>query len=209
LEIAEIRPTVLRALRLFVETVAVPTILFVTLAHTVGLLIALAAALGWCYLVLAIRWISGRRLPGTMLLFISMMSGRAVIALATSSAFIYLLQPALGSVCMALLFLGSAVAGRPVTIRLARDFIAIPAHIVDRRAVRRMFTQIALMWGISRLADAGMSLGLLRLGLDAGALSRGLFSPLLTIVSIAICAAWGVRALRREGIQLRIGAPAV
>lgn len=209
LDIGQLRSTALRAFRLFAETIGVPTVLFAVLVHVSGLLIALAAALGWCYLTLAARWILGHRLPGTLLVFISMMSGRAILALATSSAFIYLIQPAIGSICMAVLFLGSAISGRPLTMRLARDFVTLPAHILSRRRVRRMFTQIALLWGVSRLADAGMSLGFLRYGLNAGLLSRGLFSPLLTMLTILICVVWGARALRRDGIRLRVGVAAI
>ncbi len=209
LVVADLRPTVLRALRLLLETVVIPTVLLLTLLHTVGLLVALAATLGWLYLALAARFLARRRLPGTLFVCVSMMSGRALVALATSSAFIYVLQPVLGSICMAVLFLGSALAGRPLTVRLARDFVAIPAHILNRPGVRRMFTQVALLWGISRLADAGMSLGFLHLGVDAGLVSRGFLSPILTVVTVGVSAAWGVRALRRDGIRLQFGVPAV
>jgi hypothetical protein len=203
--IADLRPTVLRALRLLVETVVIPMVLLLTLIHTVGLLIALAATLGWLYLALAARFVSRRRLPGTLFVCVSMMSGRALVAILTSSAFIYMLQPVLGSTCMALLFVGSAVAGRPLTMRLARDFVSIPAHILARQGVRRMFTQIALLWGISRVADAAMNLGLLHMGLDAGLLSRGILSPILTVLTVGISIAWGMRALRLDGIHLQLG----
>ncbi len=203
--IAELRPTLLRALRLLLETVVVPTILMLTLLHTVGLLIALGATLGWCYLALGARLVARRRLPGTLFVCVSMISGRALIAIATSSAFIYLLQPVLGSICMAALFLGSALAGRPLTMRLARDFVAIPAHILDRKGVHRMFTQVALLWGISRVADAGMNFGFLHLGLSAGLVSRGFFSPMLSLLTVGVSVVWGVRALRRDGIRLQLG----
>jgi hypothetical protein len=62
-----------------------------------------------------------------------------------------------------------------------------------------------VLWGASRVIDAGMSLGLLHWGVDFGLLSRGLFSGLLTAVTIAVCAAWGARALRRTpGVTLRM-----
>jgi len=205
IEIAALRPTLLHAGRLALETAIIPTALLFILLNSVGLTMGLVAALGWCYLTLAARWVFGRRLPGTMFVCVGMISSRAIVALLTSSAVIYLLSPALGSVCMALLFLGSALAGRPVTIRLARDFIALPAHILERRGVRRMFTQVALLWGLSRLADAGMSVGLLHFGVNTGLLSRGVFSPILTAVTIVACAGWGIRSLRRDGVRLRLG----
>jgi hypothetical protein len=48
-----------------------------------------------------------------------------------------------------------------------------------------------------------MSLGFLREGVDAGLLARGVLSPVLTTVTVAVCAYWGVRCLRSDGIRLR------
>ena len=203
-EIAELRPTLLRAARLLLETVIVPSLLMAVLLRTSGLTSAVAAALGWCALIVVVRWIVDRRMPGTLLLCAGMLSTRACVALATSSALIYLVQPVLASCAMAALFLGSAVIGRPITERLARDFVNLPAHVLNRRAVRRLFSEVAVVWGLSRIADAGMNLGFLRWGVDAGLLSRGLLSPLLTALTIVVCTWWGVRTFRREGILLRL-----
>jgi hypothetical protein len=210
IELGHLRPALLRAARLFVETVLVPTTLLFVLLHTVGLVAGLSAVLGWCVLTVGVRWVAGRHMPGTLLLCVGMLCGRAGLALLLSSALVYLLQPVVGSAFMALLFLGSAAIGRPVTIRLARDFVALPAHLFHRRGVRRVFTQVALLWGISRLLDVGMSLGLLHWGLDAGLLSRGLLSGLLTALTVVACVAWGWRAMHRiPGVTLRLRAPAV
>jgi hypothetical protein len=114
------------------------------------------------------------------------------------------MQPVVGSVLMALLFLGSAAVGRPVTVRLARDFIELPAQLFHRHGVRRMFAQVAVVWGGSRLLDAGMSVVFLHWGIDAGLLSRGVFSGVLTALTILGCGYWGWRSLRRlPGITLR------
>ena len=202
-ELASLRPTLVRAARLLAETVLIPTALLAVLVHVVGLVPALGAALGWCYLALLVRWVVARHVPGTMLLSISMLTGRAGIAMATSSALLYLVQPAIGSAVLALLFLGSALLGRPITVRLARDFVMLPPAVLERRATRRMFTQVALIWGASRLVDATMSLGFLRSGLDAALLGRGVFSPLLSLATVGVCAWLGWRALARDGVRLR------
>lgn len=208
IELGHLKHQLFRGARMFVETVTVPTALLFVLLHTVGLAAGLCGVLGWCALTLGVRWIMGRHMPGTLLLCVGLLCGRAALALVLSSAMVYVLQPVFGSVLMAVLFLGSAAVGRPVTIRLARDFVALPAQLFHRRAVRRMFTQVALLWGASRLLDAGLSLGLLHWGVDFGLLSRGLFSGVLTVLTIVVCAAWGARALRRiPGVTLRLGAP--
>jgi hypothetical protein len=202
IELSALWPTVLQAGRLLVETVIVPTVLLAVLLHTSGIVAGASAAIGWCVLTVVLRWCFGRRLPASLLLGTAVVAERAAVALATSSAFLYLLQPALGSGLMSLLFIGSAAIGRPVTLRLARDVIALPDHIVDRHEVRRMFTQVALLWGLSRLIDAGLSIGSLQLGVNAGMLSRGLLSPTLTVIAIGVCAMWGIRSLRRCGITV-------
>lgn len=206
IEIGHLRPALLRAGRMFLETVLVPTALLFVLLHTVDLVAGLSAVIGWCAFTVGLRFLLGYRMPGTLLLCAGMLCGRACVALLLSSALVYLLQPVVGSVLMALLFLGSAALGRPVTIRLARDFIALPAHLFHRRGVRRVFTRVALVWGVSRVVDAGMSLGLLHFGLAYGFLSRGVFSGVLTVLTVAVCAAWGWRQMRSlPGITLRLG----
>jgi hypothetical protein len=203
-EIVGVKRTVLQALRLFLETVVVPTTLITLLLPLTNLVVALSAALGWCYLAVLVRWVRGHRMPGTMMLSVSMLSGKACFALATGSAFVWLLQPALGSGLMALLFLGSAALGRPVTMRLARDFVHLPHHVLSRKPVRTVFVQVALLWGLGRLIDAGMSVAFLHWSVNAGLLSRGVLSPVLTVLTVAACTLWGWRAMRRQGIRFRL-----
>ena len=104
---------------------------------------------------------------------------------------------------------GTAVPGqrrvRPADhMRLARDFVHVPAHILDKRGVRRMFTEVAVIWGFSRIIDVALNLGFLHRGVDAGLWARGLLSPLLTVFAVVVCTAWGWRSLRRNGISLSV-----
>jgi hypothetical protein len=197
IEIGALRPALTRAARLFAETVLVPTALLYVLLHTAGLVPALAAVLGWCALTVTIRWVAGRHLPGTLLVCAGSLCARATVALVLSSALVYLVQPVIGSLFMAVLFLGSALVGRPITMRLARDFVALPVQLLHHRGLRRVFTQTAALWGLGRLLDAGMSIGFLHVGIDAALLSRGLLSGLLTALMVVVCAGWGFRCLRR------------
>jgi hypothetical protein len=141
-------------------------------------------------------WISGRHLPGTLLLCAGMLCARAGVALALSSALVHVLHPVAGSLVMALLFLNSAALGRPITMRLARDFVALPAHLFHHRRVRRKVRSGGDRVGVGRLLDAGMSLGFLHWGADAGLLSRGVFSGLLTAITIVVCTGWGTGTSR-------------
>jgi len=208
IEIGAIRPALTRAARLFAETVLVPTGLLYLVLHLAGLVPALAAVLGWCALTVTIRWVAGRHLPGTLLVCAGALCARAAVALALSSALVYLVQPVIGSLFMAALFLGSALLGRPITMRLARDFVALPAQLLHHQGLRRVFTQTAALWGLGRLVDAGMSVVFLRMGVDAALLSRGLLSGVLTALMVLVCAAWGIRCLRRmPDVTFRVGRP--
>jgi hypothetical protein len=209
IDLGAIRPALLRGARVFLETVAVPTALLYVILHLVGLGAGLGAVVAWCCLTVGARRLLGHPLPGTLLLCSAMLCGRAIVALLLSSAVAFLVQPIIGSILMAGLFLGSAAIGRPITVRLARDFVALPAHFFHKRAVRRVFTEVALIWGVSRLCDAGMSIWFIGGGIDLGLLSRGVFSTLLTVATVALCAGWGWRKMRSiPGIDLRIGGAA-
>ena len=197
IHIGALRPALLRAARLLVETALVPTALLLVLLHTAGLAVSFGAVLAWCVLTVAVRWTLGRRLPGTLVVCLGALSARAIAALALSSAIVYVLQPIVGSIVMAVLFLGSAVIGRPITMRLARDFIHLPAHLVDHRGVRRIFAQTAALWGVGRLLDAAISIASVHLGVTVALLSRGLLSGALTALMVVVCAGWGLRSLRR------------
>ena len=197
IEIAKLKPTLMRGALLLLETVAIPTLLLYACRHTVGNSWGLIAVLGWCVLTVGARMSRRQRVPSTLLLAIGGLFGRTAVALVFSNVYLYLFQPIIGSLFMAALFLGSAAIGRPVTARLAQDFVALPAHVFRDRRVRRVFIQVSLVWGTSRLVDAAMSVGSLQFGVDAGLLSRGVLSTLLTIATIAVCAVWGWRRMRQ------------
>jgi hypothetical protein len=67
-----------------------------------------------------------------------------------------------------------------------------------------VFIQVALLWGLGRLVDAVMSVVFLHWSVGAGLLSRGVLSPVLTVLTVAACTCWGWRAMRRAGIRFRL-----
>ena len=208
IELGRLRPQLIRGARVFAETIAVPTLLLYVLLQTAGLAWGLGAVIGWCGLVLALRRLLGHPLPSTLLLSAGMLCGRAALALVLSSALVYVLQPVVGSAALGVLFLGSAAIGRPITIRLARDFVSLPAPLFHHDGIRRLCTRVTVVWGVSRVLDAGMSLGLLHWGLGFGLVSRPFFSGALSALTIGLCAAWARHTLRRmPGVTLRLRAP--
>jgi uncharacterized membrane protein len=196
--------TVLKTLRMFVEGVMIPgTIFAIVLATQGSLLTAVLCALGWYYTSYALRWLLTGSVPGTLALCGAMFHGRAAIALLMSSAAIYLLQPIFMSLLMAGIFLASALAGRPLTERIARDFVHVPEHILARDGVRKMFCQVAMLWAVSRAVDAAVTTYMYTESTNAGMISRSTFTPALAATSIAGCVWFAMRAMRRDGVAFQ------
>ena len=208
IHVGHLRPAVSRGVRLLLETAVVPTLLLYVGMLTLGQVVGLAAVLVWCAGCVTVRLLSGHMIPGTLIVAVGALVARTSVALAFSSVYVYLLQPIAGSALMALLFIGSAALGRPITLRLAQDFVHLPARLVADRRIRRLFIQVSVLWGATRILDAGMNLGALHLGLTAGVLSRLVLSGGLTVVSIGLCAYWGwTRLGRMEDVEVRMAAP--
>ena len=139
---------------------------------------------------------------------VGILVARTAIALACSSVWLYLLQPVAASVLMSVVFVGSALIGRPVTQRLAEDFVRLPERLLADRRMRRVFVEVALIWGVSRAIDAAIGLDSLHWGAGVGVLARGVLSTGLTALSIGACVYWGWRRVQAiPGVRFSIGAP--
>jgi hypothetical protein len=209
IELGEVGKVVRNALLLMVETVVVPTAILYGCMRTVGTVPGLAGVIGWCALTMALRWAFGARVPSTLLLVVSILVARTAVALACSSVWLYLIQPIAASALMAVLFLGSALIGRPITQKLAQDFVHLPERLLADRRMQRIFIEVALIWGFTRVLDAGISLNsLLNWGADASVLVRGILSLGLTALSVAVCTYWGWRRMHRiPGVRFRFAVP--
>jgi len=179
------------------EGVVAPVAVFLAGLHYLGLAGAIAAGLGYCYLLIVWRVATGRRVPGVLVLGAVSLTVRSVLALATGSAFVYFLQPTLGTALVAAAFLVSAGAGRPLAGRLARDFCPIPDEVADGAPMRRFFHQITLLWAVTELAIAAIAMWLLlSQSVTVFVVSRQAASITLTGVAIGLSVEWFRRSLR-------------
>jgi intracellular septation protein A len=179
------------------EATLIPLGLFYGGLQLFGLWAALLAALVWSYTCLLRRLLTRRRVPGMLLLAIVGMTARTALALATGSAFLYFLQPTMGTGLVAGVFAGSVLLGRPLALRLARDFMPLPEALLARRGVRRFFQQVSLLWAAVFLANTGISLWLLlSQSLATFLWSRTLASLALTGLAVVVSTWWFRRCLR-------------
>jgi len=186
------------------EATLVPLALFYVILWQLSLRWALVAALLWSYAAVARRVVTGQRIPGILLLGSALFTVRTVIGLATGSAFVYFLQPTLGTFMVAGLFLLSLRSGRPLAERLANDFCPLPDGLVANQAVRRFFGRISLLWALVYAVNGATTLALLlNSSIGAFLVLRTATSTTLTVGAIALSVLWFRRSLQQEGVVLR------
>ena len=188
-----------------VEATVIPAAIFWGVLHLSGLVFALIAGLGWCYLMIARRWVKGGALPAVLLVAALLFTTRTGVALAFHSTFVYLLTPTINAFVLAFAFLGSALVGRPLTARFARDFVGLPAHVTALVRVHRALRRLCVVWAVANVVNGWVALQLLVADrYDAVLLARSVMTPVLTSAAVLCCVLMGRRALRQEGIHLHL-----
>ena len=192
------------ALPQLLENTVAPVAVFYGILSLLGLRGALLATLAWFYLALARRVVTRRHVPGMLVVGAALLTVRTAAALATGNAFVYFLQPTVGTFLVAGAFLVSIPAGKPLTERLARDFCPLDPEIFKRPGVRQFFLRLSLLWTFVFFANATVGLWLL-LSQSVGAfvLLKTTITVLAIGAAIAVSTLWFRRTLRGEGIALR------
>lgn len=197
------RELIRHALPQLLENTVAPVVVFYGILSVLGLRGALLATLGWFYLALVRRVVARRSIPGMLLVGAALLTVRTVVALVTGSAFVYFLQPTVGTFLVAGAFLLSIPVGKPLAERLAQDFCPLDPEIFRRPVVRRFFFRISLLWTFVFFSNAAIGL-LLLLSESVGVFV--LLKTALTLaaigVAIAISTLWFRHVLRGEGIAL-------
>jgi hypothetical protein len=190
---------------LFVAKV-VPVALFVAFLRITGMHGALAVALAWSLGVIVHRRRSGRPVPGLVIVSTVGLVARTVLALATGSLVAYFLQPTLSTALVGLAFLASALAGRPLAERLARDFCPFDAEAASHPMLRLFFLRLSWLWAFTSLVNAAVTLWLLLTQSPTTfVLVKAFLGPLFTAATLAVAVVWFRARMRREGLHLHFG----
>jgi len=194
-----LRELAIGAVPRLVEGVLVPTALFLLLLNVAGVGAAIAGGFAWSASVILVRRLLGRRVPTMVLVGLGVLLFRTAVALVTGSSFLYFLQPTLGTGTIGLVLLGSALFGRPLVLRLARDFCPLPADTMGDPHLRRFFLGISFFWGFTQLLNAAVTLWLLvSQSVGTYVITRTAMSWTLTMVGIAVSVVWFTRVMRRH-----------
>jgi intracellular septation protein A len=194
------------AARHVVDGVVVPLALFYGGLQLLGLTGAVVAALVWGYGALAMRLVARKKVPGVLVVTLLTLTVRGVVSLATGSVFVYFLQPTLGTLLMAVVFVGSVLARRPLAQRLAHDFMPLPDGFARQPWVRRFFARISLLWAFVFVANFAVSLWLLvTQTLEMYLVVRTTMSLGLTGLAIAGSTALFVAMARWHDLRVAVG----
>ncbi|HEY1635094.1 MAG TPA: VC0807 family protein [Acidimicrobiales bacterium] len=192
------------ALPQLLESTIAPAALFYVILSVLDLRGALLATLAWTYLALGRRLLTGRHLPGMLLIASVLLTVRTAAALATGSGFVYFLQPTVGTFLLAAAFLISVPAGKPLAERLAKDFCPLDPSLFKRPYVQRFFLRISLLWTVVFVTNAALGLWfLLTQSLGNFVLLKTSVTTSVIAAAIAVSTLWFRQTLRGEGLALR------
>lgn len=194
-----IRELAFGAVPRLVEGVLIPTALFLLLINIFGVGAAIIGSFGWSTSVIVVRKSLGRRIPALVFVGLGVLLIRTILALATGSTFLYFIQPTLGAGVIGVVIIASAIAGRPVVLRIARDFCPLPIDSMRDPHLRRFFVGISFLWGATQLLNAGITLWLLvSQSVSTYVITRAAMSWTLSALAIAVTVVWFIRMSRRH-----------
>jgi hypothetical protein len=197
-EMPRLRTLARHALPKLVETTLIPVALFVGVLHLFGLWGAIIAGLGWSYAAVLRRVVTRQRIPGLLVIGAVTLTARSVLAFATGSSVLYFLQPTLGTALVAVAFVLSVFLGRPLAQRIATDFCPIPEHVTADARVRRCFLGISLLWALTCLVNASLSLWFqFTQSVGTFVVTKSLTQGALTVVAVAISVLWFKRSINK------------
>ena len=129
-----------------IEATLIPTALFYVFFVVVDLKWAIIVALGWTYAAVGRRILTGRPIPGLLVLATLGISVRTVVFLFNENHFVYFFQPIMRTVATATFFALSVLVGRPLITRFAADFCPLSPDVQIRPAVVQLFRRLTYLW---------------------------------------------------------------
>jgi len=184
-----------------IEATLIPSVLFYALLVTTQLRWALVGALGYAYSAVFRRLLTGRPIPGLLILATLGISVRTFVYLLSNNSFVYFVQPILRTGLTALLFAGSVAVGRPLIARFAADFCPLAPDVQGRPAVLRLFRRLSCLWaGVNALAAAMSMTLLLTVPVSVFVVTAAVATWIVTCSAVVITVADSVTTARREGL---------
>jgi intracellular septation protein A len=156
-----VRSLIKHSLPHLVEGTLLPVLVFYAALFLTSVWGALVAALAWSYGAMAYRIARGERVSGMLVITALTLTLRTGVAFASGSVVVYFLQPAIAKVALAAAFVVTMRRSEPLIQRLFSDFVPMPAHLLERPGIRRLFLRLSYLWAALLVLHAGIGLWLL------------------------------------------------
>ena len=184
-----------------VEATLIPGVLFYACLVWGGLGLAYLTTLAWVYGCIGRS--RAQRRPVSVLLVLATvgLTARTAVAVWSGSAFIYFVQPVIGTVLTGAVFIASLVVDRPLVGRFAGDFWPMTPEAAENPRVVSLFRGLTLLWAGVNLTTAALTFGLLlSLPLGTFVAIKQVTGLGITVAAIAVTITWSHRVACREGI---------
>jgi hypothetical protein len=203
-------PLVLRAVgrRLvpnLIEATLIPGVLLIGATMLFGLSVAFIVALCWSYVALGRRIVRRSPIPALIILGSIGLTLRTALALGSGSAFVYFVQPVIGTALVGTAFLASVALGRPLIGRFAGEFCRLDPDVEACAGVVSLYRRLTYLWAAVNFTASATTFTLLR------TLPVALFVALrpfamwaITITGVVLTVTASVRAARAEGLMAAI-----
>lgn len=190
------------------ESSVAPLVLSALTMRAAGVMAGFAAGMVWTVLAIFRRRLLGRAVPGLMALGALGGVARIGVAVVLRNPAFVLIQPLVTTAATGIAFCATARSDRPLPMRLAGDFLPLPADLTDAAWVRRFFERIAVLWGLNILAQVAISFVLLaHMDTATYLVARTVVGWVLTGAGLGVSVAWFRAAARRQGVQVLLAAP--
>jgi hypothetical protein len=198
------RPILRQVLQRVVLVSLLPMGCFYTLLNLFGLRAAAIGTAGLYYGGLLARLMRRQPVLAAALFTAGLLTLRTVIVFCTGSAFVYFLQPVMGTVAVATAFAASALVGRPVLDRLTHDYCPLSAELSSELRRARFFDWLSLVWAATYGVNAAGTVWLLTTAsLNGFLVIKAVAGPVITLAA-AITSFLLFRAtMRRQQVRLR------
>jgi len=184
-----------------VEATLIPGLLFYACLVWGGLGLAYLTALTWVYGSIGRRWAQRRPVSVLLVLAAVGITARTAVAVWSGSAFVYFVQPVMGTVLTGTVFIVSLLVDRPLIGRFAGDFWPLTAEAAENPGVVSLFRGLTLLWAGVNLTTAALTFGLLlSLPLATFVAVKQVTGLGITMTAIAVTITWSHRVACREGI---------
>jgi intracellular septation protein A len=193
-----LRQVARRAIPQIVDGAVLPLAFFLVAYRLAGIGVAMLAGLGWSGIAIARRVGRSRRIPAMVTLGAAMLVVRSTLVLTTGSAFLYFLQPTVGTAVIALAFLISVSARRPLVRRFAGDFLTLPRDLLGEPHVHTFFMRNSVMWALVGFVNASIAFWLLVTVTPATfAVTQTLLFIAVTVLAVGFSILWFRRSIGR------------